>query len=44
MPVWPLAAPGDVYEHAALYSLRTGDEAMMERCFTQAKAFYADTK
>ena len=27
--------------HASLYSLRTGNKATMERCFTQVKAFYA---
>ncbi len=35
---------GDIYEHAALYSLRTKDEATMERSFTQVKSFYADTR
>ena len=40
----PSFCAGDVYEHASLYSLRTGDEATMERCFTQVKAFYADTR
>ncbi|GAX78818.1 hypothetical protein CEUSTIGMA_g6255.t1 [Chlamydomonas eustigma] len=34
----------DCYEHAAVYSVRTKDEATMERCFTQVKAFYADTR
>lgn len=35
---------GDAYEHAALFSLKTRDEASMERSFAQLKSFYADTK
>ncbi|KAG1668580.1 hypothetical protein FOA52_007315 [Chlamydomonas sp. UWO 241] len=39
-----LALARDVYEHAAFYSLRTKDDATMERCFAQLKSFYADTR
>lgn len=39
-----LSLAREVYEHAALYSLCTKDAAVMERCFTQLKAFYADTR
>ncbi len=39
-----MTTAGDVFEHAAFYSLRTKDDTIMERCFTQLKAFYADTQ
>lgn len=39
-----LALARDVYEHAAFYSLRTGDETIMERCFAQLNSFYSDTQ
>ena len=40
----PLGCAGDAYEYAALFSLKTKDEASMERSFAQLKSFYADTK
>ena len=39
-----LSLARDVYEHAALYSLRTGDETTMERSFAQLSSFYSDTQ